>query len=528
MTQVRINIPLRNRNDGHIETFEVLAKPAGPKHSVWDANSAAEPSGSRKGSAGSGPRPWWKTYRWGLRTTDLAVVLGAISLAYFWRFGLDNPLEANRAESLSYFLLAVAISAGWMADLEFAKSRDRQVIGVGVTEYRRVLQSTLRVFGATAILMVIFKIDVLRGFFAVALPLGLVALLGSRWLWRRWLARQRVGGQFLSDVVVMGNPMDVEYVVRQLRSHINVGYRVAGVALTTLEEEMAQRSPWRHIPVLSTMADISRVVRVTGASVVVVAGQLPGGPETIQKLGWRLEDMDTELVLASNLTNVAGPRVHFRPVEGLPLMHVELPQYSGGRHVVKRAMDIVLSTFALMVLFPLLIVLTVIVRLDSAGPAFFRQERVGRNGEVFKMFKFRSMVQDAEDRLSALEDSNEADGLLFKMACDPRVTRCGQWMRKFSFDELPQFWNVLKGDMSLVGPRPPLRKEVDEYEKPTHRRLLIKPGITGLWQVSGRSDIPWEEAVRLDLYYVENWSLTGDFIILWRTVKAVYEPSGAY
>ncbi|WP_129587322.1 sugar transferase [Arthrobacter alpinus] len=191
-------------------------------------------------------------------------------------------------------------------------------------------------------------------------------------------------------------------------------------------------------------------------------------------------------------------------------------------------MDIAFSSFALLVLLPLMLVLAVVVRRDSHGPAFFHQDRVGRNGQVFQMIKFRSMVTNAESILSSLKNANETDGLMFKMAIDPRVTRCGRWMRKYSLDELPQFWNVLRGDMSLVGPRPPLKKEVDEYEKPTHRRLLIKPGITGLWQVSGRSDLPWDEAVRLDLYYVENWSLTGDFIILWRTFRAVYEPTGAY
>ncbi|ALE07606.1 polyprenyl glycosylphosphotransferase [Arthrobacter sp. ERGS1:01] len=496
-----------------------------PKHAVWDAKTWASEQRSQSAS-----REWWKTYSWCIRLTDVVVIAAVLAVAFLGRFGLDNStmVDGDGDGTVNYGWLAGIILLVWMADLELSRSRDRQVFGAGAAEYRRVLQSSLRVFGAVAILMLVFKVDVVRGFFAVALPLGMISLVAARWIWRQWLARQRSSGRFLSDVVVLGNAVDVEYVIGQLKNHLSVGYRVAGVALTTLEEKMELRPPWYKIPVLSTMADISRVVRVTGASTVVVAGALPGGPETIQELGWRLEDMSTELVLASSLTNVAGPRVHFRPVEGLPLMHVELPQYAGVRHVFKRAMDIGLSAAALLILAPVLAALAVIVRLDSTGPALFRQERVGRNGEVFKMFKFRSMVRDAEAQLPDLADANESDGVTFKIAHDPRVTRCGTWMRKFSLDELPQFWNVLKGDMSLVGPRPPLKKEVDEYEKPTHRRLLIKPGITGLWQVSGRSNLPWEESVRLDLYYVENWSLTGDFIILWRTIKAVYAPVGAY
>jgi lipopolysaccharide/colanic/teichoic acid biosynthesis glycosyltransferase len=180
------------------------------------------------------------------------------------------------------------------------------------------------------------------------------------------------------------------------------------------------------------------------------------------------------------------------------------------------------------VLSPVLLVLALVVHFDSPGPVLFRQERIGKDGRPFAMLKFRSMVQDAETRLAALADANQGAGVLFKVKDDPRITRCGRWMRRFSLDELPQFVNVLKGDMSLVGPRPPLAREVGEYERYTHRRMLIKPGITGLWQVSGRSDLDWDDSVRLDLYYVENWSIMGDLMILWRTFRAVLAPVGAY
>ena len=478
--------------------------------------------------AGKKGTNWPDLYGRRLRLTDLVVTALVVAVAYFGRFGMDSQAISLEVPPYEYAGISVLVFILWNADLALFRTRERQVFGAGATEYKRVMHSTLRAFGLLAIIMVVFQLNVVRGFFAIALPLGMVLLVLARWLWRGWIARQRAAGSYLSNAVILGNTEDVRYVISQLTANLSTGFRVAGVAVTSPELDAELDPSWYRVPVPSNTTDIARVVWLSGADTVIVAGNLPGGPTTIQELGWRLGDLNTELVLASSLTNVAGPRVHFRPVEGLPLMHVELPQYSGGRHVYKRVTDVILSLLALLVLSPLLLVLGIIVRLDSHGPAFFHQERVGRNGESFKMIKFRSMVVDAEQRIDALASDNQGAGVLFKMANDPRVTKCGRWMRKFSLDELPQFWNVLVGNMSLVGPRPPLAKEVAQYQAPTHRRLLIKPGITGLWQVNGRSDLAWDEAVRLDLYYVENWSLTGDLIILWRTAKAVYAPEGAY
>lgn len=494
-----------------------------PRHTAWEQEPRNNPA-----SAGKMGANWPALYARGLRLTDMAVTALVVAVAYFGRFGMDSQEVTLQVPPFEYAGISLLILILWNADLALFRTRERQVFGAGATEYKRVMHSTLRAFGLLAIIMVVFQLNVVRGFFAIALPLGMVLLVLARWLWRRWIARQRATGSYLSNAVVLGNTDDVQYVISQLTANLSTGFRVAGVAVTSPDLDTEMDPSWYRVPVPSNTADIARVVRLSGADTVIVAGNLPGGPTTIQELGWRLGDLSTELVLASSLTNVAGPRVHFRPVEGLPLMHVELPQYSGGKHLYKRVTDVILSLFALLVLSPLLLVLGLIVRLDSSGPALFHQERIGRNGETFKMIKFRSMVVDAEQRIDALAGNNEAAGLLFKMAHDPRVTKCGRWMRKFSLDELPQFWNVLVGNMSLVGPRPPLAREVAQYRAPTHRRLLIKPGITGLWQVNGRSNLAWDEAVRLDLYYVENWSLTGDLIILWRTAKAIYAPEGAY
>lgn len=470
----------------------------------------------RSATSPAAAQDWAPGYLWRLRISDLLITSAVV---------FAGQLGHNLA---GYAGLGIFIVLLWNIDLEASRSRERTVVGTGAAEYRRVFNSTLRSFGAPAIIMVVLNMAVVRGFFVIALPLGLCALTASRWLWRRWLVRQRLTGRRLSEAVVVGDSRDVQYVITQLSRNLSTGYKVAGVAVVDPENPEALQPPWFAVPASATVEHIAAVVAQTGARTVIVAGKLPDGPAAVQELGWRLGELSTELVLASSLTNVAGPRVHFRPVEGLPLMHVELPQFSGLRHVVKRAVDIVLSAAALLLLLPLLAVLALIVRLDSPGPAFFHQERVGRNGELFTMLKFRSMVTDAEALRSGLQHANEGSGVLFKLAHDPRITRAGGWMRHYSLDELPQFWNVLRGNMSLVGPRPPLASEVAEYERPTHRRLLIKPGITGLWQVSGRSDLEWGEAVRLDLYYVENWSLTGDLIILWRTLKAVYSSTGAY
>lgn len=521
MSTPKIAATFRKRTDHGTQVYPQRLD--GPKHAVWDDlnhESAASKTQTRA--------TWAASYAWKLRVTDSLVIAFVLSSAYLLWFGVGLEVALGPAQFLNFLLTGIVLLVIWTLDLEFSRTREMRVFGAGAVEYRRVLQSTLRAFGALAIVMAVLHMDISRGFFALAFPLGAVLLLSSRWTWRRWLARQRRAGNCLTNVVILGNSEDVGYVIGQLRDNLAAGYKVVGVALTTLDEKLELKPPWYKIHVMSTLADIGRVVGVTGAQAVIVAGPLPGGPTAIRELGWRLEDLSTELVLASNLTNVAGPRIHFRPVEGLPLMHVELPQYSGGKHLVKRTMDVFLSVVALLILLPVLLVLTVIVRLDSHGPALFFQDRVGRNGNAFKMVKFRSMVIDAEEKLAVLAEQNQGNGVLFKIPNDPRITRCGRWMRKYSLDELPQLWNVLIGEMSMVGPRPPLKTEVDNYEKPAHRRLLIKPGITGLWQVSGRSDLEWGEAVRLDLYYVENWSLTGDIIILWRTFKAVYQSTGAY
>ncbi|MCU1569005.1 MAG: glycosyl transferase involved in lipopolysaccharide synthesis [Pseudarthrobacter sp.] len=460
-----------------------------------------------------------------LRATDSLLVMGAVYVGYLLAdvgFAPGGPGDKKTT------VTAVVVALAWLAALEIYRTRDPKVLGIGADEYKRVASATLRIFGLMAITGVAFSLHGAGAFVVVSLPVGLVALSWNRWAFRRRLIAEKGKGRYLSRAIVVGDPEDVRYVVQQVSRKSSAVYKILGVCLPGARRGAGLRVDGHQVPVLSSTDDITRTVRLADANSVIVAGPLPGGNKFIRELGWKLEECSAELILAATLTNVAGPRIHWRPVEGLPLMHVDIPQYTGAKHVLKRMMDVATALVALLMLSPLLLVLGAIVRLDSPGPVFFRQDRIGKGGSVFGMFKFRSMVADAETRLAGLNQQNQGSGVLFKLRDDPRVTRCGRWMRKYSLDELPQLWNVVLGHMSMVGPRPPLDREVNGYECHTHRRLLIKPGITGLWQINGRSDLSWDEAVRLDLYYVENWSFAGDLLILWRTIRAVIQPSGAY
>lgn len=283
-----------------------------------------------------------------------------------------------------------------------------------------------------------------------------------------------------------------------------------------------------NLPVISDYSGLIESIDKHAVETVIITGADTITPPELRQIGWELEARRINLIVAASLTDVAGPRIHTKPVAGLPLIQVDYPQFVGRKYFTKRIFDLVLSFAGLFLLSPVLLVLAVIVKLDSKDPVIFKQRRVGIKGTEFRMYKFRSMVVDAEDQLPSLLDANEGNGVLFKMKSDPRITRSGRWMRKYSLDELPQLANVFIGNMSMVGPRPPLPREVETYEEWVHRRLLVKPGITGVWQVSGRSELSWEDSIRLDLYYVENWSMTGDLIILWKTIGTVISPSGAY
>jgi exopolysaccharide biosynthesis polyprenyl glycosylphosphotransferase len=427
--------------------------------------------------------------------------------------------EAVRVPAISVVL--------WLALLTMLNTRHRSIIGSGATEYKRVAQATGFSFGLLAALFVITQLPGIRIQLVAALPVGLFLLLVSRWACRRWLVGQRRHGRYSSRALVVGTRADIEYVIRSLGTNGVHGYTVVGAATADADAGPIVIDD-RTYEIVGTTNTVAASARALGADSIIVASTDLDDPDMVKRISWQLEGAAAELILSSRLVDVAGPRLSLRPVDGLPLIHVQIPEFEGGKHILKRAMDIVVATLALIPIALLTPFLALLIKVDSRGPVFFRQTRIGRDGREFKMVKFRTMRVTAEAELAALVAANDGAGPLFKMKRDPRITRVGAILRKFSLDELPQFWNVLVGDMSVVGPRPPLPSEVTTYNGTVFRRLYIKPGITGLWQVSGRSDLSWDESVRLDLRYVENWSVMSDLMIMWRTAAVMIAPQGAY
>jgi exopolysaccharide biosynthesis polyprenyl glycosylphosphotransferase len=402
------------------------------------------------------------------------------------------------------------------------------VIGSGGEEYRRVWSATLSSFGAIVVVSTLFHLEVARGYLAIALPLGLVVLTANRWLWRIYLTHRRRRSSYLNAVLAIGGDDSVAALARSLARNPGEGYRLIGVCTPEVPTRSTVAMPGvGDIPVYPHGGDITAAVVASGAdTVVLTSGHL--GADAIRDLSWQLEKLDVDLVVASGMVDVAGPRLTVRTVGGQPLIHVDKPQYRGAKKFQKRLFDVGFSTLVLLLTLPLLVVIGLAVKLTSAGPVFYRAERIGLDGKPFQMIKFRTMVKDADRRLADVEHLNEGGAVLFKIRQDPRVTPVGRVLRRYSLDELPQFINVLRRDMSVVGPRPPLPREVKSYDDHIRRRLLVRPGITGLWQISGRSDLSWEDTIRLDLSYVENWSMMNDLAIALKTVSVVARASGAY
>lgn len=464
---------------------------------------------------------WQLRYVRLLKTIDLLGISLGLTTGLFARFGV-RPVALHGAP---YPLVLAAAGVLWLVALSAGGCYDRRILGNGAAEFKRVATSCFRLVGAVAVVSFVLKLDLARGLVAVAFPCGAAFLLSFRYGARKWLHRQRRLGGWCQRVLVVGDRKNVAYLARTLNREQYAGYRVIGACVP--HAEAGTQLPG-GIAVLGTVTSAVAAARAEMVDAIAVTASTGVTAEAVRRLGWELEGSGIGLMLAPALTDVAGPRIHITPAAGLPLLHVDEPEFTGARRVYKEVADRVIAAAVLVLLAPLGTVLALAVKLGSDGPVLFRQQRVGLDGRTFSLLKFRSMYVDAEARLAELAAANEHDGLLFKMREDPRVTRVGRWLRKYSLDELPQLWNVVRGDMALVGPRPPLPSEVARYESDVRRRLLVKPGITGLWQVSGRADLSWEDSVRLDLYYVENWSPALDAMILWKTFFAVVKGTGAY
>ncbi|MCC2034065.1 sugar transferase [Microbacterium sp. BWT-G7] len=491
-----------------------------------DRSTAAGP-GTQWAPTATSPR-WRALYARRLFVSDFLVLVWVVYGAQIAWFGLGNAQIAMSEHTgitvVSYWLFSAGLIAAWMIALGLSDSRTHRVIGNGPAEYVRVADASFRLFGAIAILAFLFQIEVARGFLLISLPLGIVVLLLERWLWRQWLIAHRRVGEYSARVLLVGSEQSVAQVARELRRTPSAGYHVVGACVPS--GRIASTIAGTDIPIMGSVNAVERAMLATAADTVAVTStdELPA--DKVKQISWGLEAGKQHLVLAPSIADIAGPRLHTRPVSGLPLIHVETPKFSKGQVFLKRLVDLSASVIGVILLSPVLAFLAIAVRLSSEGPVFFKQTRIGLRGEEFRMIKFRSMVVNAEELLEnlAAQQRDSGNEVLFKMKNDPRITPIGRIMRKYSLDELPQLFNVIGGSMSLVGPRPPLPSEVAQYADHVHRRFLAKPGITGLWQVSGRSSLSWEDSVRLDLSYVENWTLLGDIAIILKTGKAAIAP----
>ncbi|MEV0792152.1 sugar transferase [Kribbella sp. NPDC050459] len=454
---------------------------------------------------------WVGVYRWAAVGGDLLAAMLGVSIALLTRFGYHV--------GSSYLVVSSVLPLAWVAAVALSKGYDPRFYGAGPDEFRSLMRAGVGLTAAVAMTSYVTKAEIARGFVVLAIPVMVVAALLLRYALRKDLHRHRVRGRCMHRVLVVGRSGPAATLCEHLESRPTDGFRV--VATCRPRGESGEVEALDEPDILAA-ADRHAVEVVAIATDPELAGQ------SLRRLSWALEQRGIELIVSPGIIEVAGPRISVRPVAGLSLLHLERPSVSGGPHLMKAVFDRVVALGIVVVLAPLLIGLALAVKLSSSGPVLFRQQRVGRAGVEFTMLKFRSMYVDAEARLSDLYALSDGNGVIFKMRNDPRMTPLGRWIRRFSLDELPQLFNVLRGDMSLVGPRPPLAEEVALYAADDSRRMLVKPGMTGLWQVSGRSDLSWDESVRLDLRYVDNWSMTLDLLILWKTVRAVFYGAGAY
>jgi exopolysaccharide biosynthesis polyprenyl glycosylphosphotransferase len=447
---------------------------------------------------------------------DLGCAVVGVFMAAQVRFG-------SNVTSI-YLALSLALPVLWVAALWLAGAYDVRFIGTGSDEYRKVLNAGVSLTAAVAIFSYAINLELSRAYVVIALPSITVFDLLARFALRKRLHAWRMRGECRHNVVAVGHELAVADLVTELGRDRYHGLTVVGACVVRpgeLDEVVG-------VPVYGGLDDITAAVKAFDADTVAVTACPEMDGVRLRSLAWELEKTGTDLCVSPALLDVAGPRTTVRPTAGLTLLHVDHPQLSGFRLVLKGLFDRCAAAAALVMLAPLMAALAAAVCLHDRGPALFAQVRVGKDGHSFRMYKFRTMVVDAEKRRAELLPSNDSDGVLFKLRRDPRVTAVGAHLRRLSLDELPQLFNVFLGHMSLVGPRPALPDEAAVYAEHVRRRLVVKPGLTGLWQVNGRSDLSWDESVRLDLRYVENWSFALDLQILWKTISVMVRGSGAY
>lgn len=446
----------------------------------------------------------------------LAVALAVVAAMASRNAMVNRPVDADDRR---YFEIALLTLPAWPVVLSNYKLYSHRFITRLLDEFRRIVRGCLACAALLSLLAFMAQVTVSRAWVVFVFVYAVALMTLERSVVRRIFNRMRSKGKLLRPVVVVGGNTEGIEISHMLDVNKTLGYDVKAF----IDDEANSDGMFDTDIVRSALDAVERTHSV---GVIIAATAMDLG--TSNRLIRELVERGIHVELSSTLRDIASHRLTVRPLGRFPVVYVEPVQRSGWRTSAKRCLDVVLAGFAMMVSAPVMLAAAIAVKLDSKGPVLFKQVRVGRDGVPFKVLKFRTMVTNAEQLLIDLRDMNEADGPLFKMKDDPRVTRVGKIMRKFSIDELPQFINVLRNEMSMVGPRPALPTEVEQWGEALHGRLRVKPGITGMWQVNGRSSSSFEDYERLDLYYVDNWSLATDLAIVARTIPSVVLRRGAY
>ncbi len=454
---------------------------------------------------------------------DIAVLMFSVLVAWELRASIGGFVAVKLGTSVTQAGPVIIVT--WLIVLALKGGYSTRDFGSGAAEFRAVGSASIMTAGLVSIGCFMLSVPLSRGFLLLAFVFGTVLLVSERLAIRIAVHRVRRGGRLMHRVIAVGGPSGVGEVVEALRQSKYVGYEVVGAAVP---DGVVVEPDQFDVPVLGEVRQTRHLCEEMGADTVLVTRGGFATAKELRRVAWELEGTSIELVVVPSVNEVAGSRIHMRPVAGLPLLHLEQPQAGEAGGLSKRLFDIIGATVTLLLLSPVMLAIALAIVWEDRGPVLFSQPRIGRDGRTFRCFKFRSMFIDAESQERDLREAMGAEGALWKLERDPRVTRIGTFIRRYSLDELPQLLNVLRGEMSLVGPRPQQRWEVDTYTDWEHRRLRVRPGMTGLWQVSGRSQLSFDEAIRLDLYYVDNWSMTADLVIMAKTVGAVVSANGAY
>lgn len=519
----------QNRSQGDSPQFEPMTFSNTP-FSVGE-------DGGYKGKWNQVVPAWRYSFVACLVMVDLAVMLISLSISLWSNNAAYNAI----VHVMPFWLFLVCFSLIWVLSLTFAGTYHRHVMAEGYELYAKIINASLLTIITYCSLAFIFNLSLPRTALIVAPIIAFFLEVIARWQMRQWQHRSRQKGACKYKTVVIGSSDGINRALRTMQDYSNWGY--SPIAVCPIEADGNEKDSYvvtsfdpdpsiegaDKLKVIPFNSAFPCTCESLGAQEVYVADVLSRDSEMLHGISLAIESLGMELALAVSLADVSGHRLYLRNTAEQPVLLASLPQYTNTTYVIKRLLDIVGSAFALLISSPLMLGTAIAIKLDDGGPVFFSQKRIGLHGKPFTMYKFRSMVTNAEELKKKLaEENGQTDRFIFKMKDDPRITKVGRFIRKTSLDEFPQFFNVLKGDMSLVGPRPALPEEVARYGSLYSARLLVKPGITGPWQVSGRSDLSQEQSEYLDVSYIENWSIAGDLAILAKTVLVVFRGTGSY